>query len=507
MKTGLSGLLIALTFLVLATANSGGYRFGVSDQAFYVPAVFRHLEPGTFPRDRGLIQSQARLLVLDEIAAGTARGLGVSVESVFAAAFLVGGCVLGASLWRLAAAIGMGTWASIGFLAAMTLRHRITATGVNTFEGYFHPRILAFGLGIAALVCTLSRRPISTVAFVAAALSIHPTTGLWFAGWLAVAWMLVGQDTYGFKRMVPLWAAAVCLAAGVFVFLLLEGERMGPSWTALLASKDYVFPTSQWSAKVWGLQTAIVVLAAGLYVVRRRTGLASDAERAALFGLMALVAAFLLSLLLSASHVALAVQLQTSRVLWPVEVMATLYLTWWLCEGSFKGTKDQAHRVPSRRAPLVVGVLMVASVSRGAYIMGHEVNDRSLVRIGLARNEWTAGLLWLREHTPTDAHILADPAHAWRYGTSVRIGARRDVYFEEVKDVAMALYARDTAERALARIEALGGFEHLDAPRLEALSRRFELDYLIGERTLGTTLGLREDVWHNERYAVWQLNR
>ena len=30
-----------LLFAVLATANSGGYRYGISDQAFYVPAVVR----------------------------------------------------------------------------------------------------------------------------------------------------------------------------------------------------------------------------------------------------------------------------------------------------------------------------------------------------------------------------------------------------------------------------------------------------------------------------------
>ena len=39
MKT--AGLFI---FLVLATANSGGYRYGVSDQAYYLPAISQHLK-------------------------------------------------------------------------------------------------------------------------------------------------------------------------------------------------------------------------------------------------------------------------------------------------------------------------------------------------------------------------------------------------------------------------------------------------------------------------------
>ena len=37
----------ASLFVVLATANAGGYRYGASDQAFYIPAVMRALEPGS----------------------------------------------------------------------------------------------------------------------------------------------------------------------------------------------------------------------------------------------------------------------------------------------------------------------------------------------------------------------------------------------------------------------------------------------------------------------------
>ena len=57
------------SFAVLVTANSAGYRFGVSDQAFYVPAVERLITPSLFPRDAALIDSQARLTVSDDLIA------------------------------------------------------------------------------------------------------------------------------------------------------------------------------------------------------------------------------------------------------------------------------------------------------------------------------------------------------------------------------------------------------------------------------------------------------
>ncbi len=34
---------------------------------------------------------------------------------------------------------------------------------------------------------------------------------------------------------------------------------------------------------------------------------------------------------------------------------------------------------------------------------------------------------------------LADPGHAWKYGSSVRLAAGRDLFLEEVKDVALAV--------------------------------------------------------------------
>ena len=39
-------------FVLLATANGAGYRYGVSDQAFYIPVVARALDPARFRATR-----------------------------------------------------------------------------------------------------------------------------------------------------------------------------------------------------------------------------------------------------------------------------------------------------------------------------------------------------------------------------------------------------------------------------------------------------------------------
>jgi hypothetical protein len=75
--------LICLIFVVLATANAGGYRYGIGDQAFYEPATQLRLNPDLFPRDRALLESQARLTVIDETLAGATRLTGLDVPALF----------------------------------------------------------------------------------------------------------------------------------------------------------------------------------------------------------------------------------------------------------------------------------------------------------------------------------------------------------------------------------------------------------------------------------------
>jgi len=64
-------------FVVLATLNAGGYRYGASDQAFYIPAVEHHLDPALFPRDWPMLAAQDRLNAFTPAAGWIARTIGI----------------------------------------------------------------------------------------------------------------------------------------------------------------------------------------------------------------------------------------------------------------------------------------------------------------------------------------------------------------------------------------------------------------------------------------------
>ncbi len=205
-----------------------------------------------------------------------------------------------------------------------------------------------------------------------------------------------------------------------------------------------------------------------------------------------LVAAFLASLPLAWARVALALQLQPSRVLWAAETLALLYAVWAVSEagaprlaGPTANGRGGGGGGSTRRAWALACVLALASVGRGYYGLEVEHPERTLVRVDLQEDlPWIGVLRWVRDHTAPGAHVLADPAHAWKHGVSVRVGAERDVFLEEVKDAAIALYSRATATRVVGRTQALGVFETLDEDRARALAQEFDLDYLVSERPM-----------------------
>jgi len=70
---------------------------------------------------------------------------------------------------RIASHFSKNGWTITTVVTAMTLRHAIAKTGANTLEGYFHPRMAAFALGLFAVASVLERRAWLSVVLLAGA--------------------------------------------------------------------------------------------------------------------------------------------------------------------------------------------------------------------------------------------------------------------------------------------------------------------------------------------------
>ena len=474
-------------FVLLATANGAGYRYGVSDQAFYIPVVTRALHAADFPRDASLIDAEGRLMVLDDILAAVMKTTGVSLETLYLAGYLTSLALIWAGLVLIGTRVYRSPWATAALAAAFTLRHRIPQTSANSFEPYFHPRMLAFALGTLAVAAVLRRRSWIAVALVALCAVIHITTGLWFAVMIGVAVAVLDEQLRRLAIAGALTVGLVLAWAATLGPLRAANVTMDATWLQAVASKDSLFAT-QWPLWAWAANLGLLALLWWAYRSRQRQGVARPEDAALVWGATALVALFVVTLPWVAAGWSLVVQFQIARIFWLIDAVATVYLIAVVAD-----TGQYARRTFAVRRPMIVALLLVAiAASRGAYVMLAERPERPLFEARIADSPWQDAMLWIQQQ-PRDVHVLADPGHSWKYGTSVRVSAERDVFLEEVKDSALAIYSRDVAARVVERTNALGDFTTLTADRANDLARRYDLDYLVTTADLPLPLAYRND--------------
>jgi hypothetical protein len=514
------GFVALLPFILLATANSAGYRYGASDLAFYGPAVMRQLDPTLFPRDTPVIDAQAQLTFMDETVGAVSRLTTSNFPTLFLSLYLLTLVLLALAIGAIGESLYESRWTVLALLGALTLRHAIAKSGTNSLEGYFHPRQLAFAFGMLAVAAFLRGRLVPAALALGAAGTLHPTTTLWLGIWLATATFVAR----------PQWRAPLAIAGAALLVLATWALTYGPlagrltlmdqEWLTALGEKDYLFPLG-WPFVAWVANLGYIVLILWFYRRRKAAGLTTAAESGLVAGCMALAGTFGIAVALNAARVALAIQLQPARVFWILDVMATIYVVWALAEGKREtdgdtrvasgeqsrvasgfGRKEAGFRLPPEggshtsaagagigRSCAVAAAVATLSLIRGAYVMRVEFPKRPLFETRVP-GDWGRVAEWAQA-TPKDSGWLADPFHAARYGTSLRMAAARDVFVEGTKDAAIGMYDRRVALRTRDRLVRVRDFADLSAEAARALGVEYQLDYLVSEATLTLPLAFQ----------------
>ena len=484
----LPGLLLGLAaFILLATANGAGYRYGVSDQAAYVPLVIRAGNPAAFPRDAALLDSEGRLVVLDDALGWLGHVAGTSTESLFFGAYLASLVLVFSGVVSMGSALYPSPWLTAGLAALITLRHHIPRTSVNSLEPYFHPRVMALGLGMLAIGAFLRGRAWRATALVAVAALCHVTTALWFT-------ILIGV---GLATLDPRWRRAVGVGTLAVLAVVAWAATVGPLhavsltmddvWIEAFGDRDFLF-ANEWPLWTWIANLGLLGALWWADAVRTRRGVATPRDRALAWGATALVATFLITLPAVAAHLAIATQFQVSRVFWLVDLLVGVY-----------GIAALGERLTRRGMTVLAGVILLGSLARGGYVIGHEHAERALFQISLPSTPWLDAMRWIGRQR-LDVYVLADPGHAFKYGASVRVAAGRDVLLEDDKDAAIALYSRETAARVLERRRALVSFDSLTADAARALAARYGVNLLVTEAPLDLP-----QVYRNEQFRIYEL--
>ena len=236
---------------------------------------------------------------------------------------------------------------------------------------------------------------------------------LWFAIWLRshhrdgaapVPFLLRPR-----RRRFAAWAFTAGPLAGRLTL-------MDPAWLEALAEKEYLFPL-RWPLSAWVTNLAYIPIILLVYRRRAGLGLVSAHERGMVIGCLSLAAVFLVALALNAARVTLAIQLQPARTFWMLDFTATLYAVWALADG---GSAARLRPVAAAAA------LIVLAIARGGYVMTIEFPDRPLFEAAVP-GDWGRVAAWA-QGTPKATAWPADPMHAARDGTSLRMSAGRGVF-------------------------------------------------------------------------------
>jgi hypothetical protein len=235
-------LLAALTvfaFLIM------GYHPGLEDDAFYLAAIKRNLNPALFPHDAEFFRLQFQATIFDKLIAFSVRLSHLPLAWIvllwqLAAIFLLlHGC------WRISRrcfAEPAAQWAAVTMIAVL-LTLPLPGIAISLADQYLHPRTLATAAILAAIVAVIDRRFWMAGTLLAAAFAVHAIMASF--GISFCAFLFWNRRASSRRSSLPLpFVATLALPLG-WVF-----EPASDAWRQAAATRGFYFPT-HWHWYEW----------------------------------------------------------------------------------------------------------------------------------------------------------------------------------------------------------------------------------------------------------------
>ncbi|MGA2856939.1 MAG: glycosyltransferase family 39 protein [Candidatus Sulfotelmatobacter sp.] len=463
---GLIALLTVFAFLVM------GYHPGLEDDAFYLAAIKKNLNPSLFPHDSDFFAVQFQATIFDKLIAWSVRLTHVPLAWAaliwqFAAIFLVlHGC------WRISRRCfsdAPAQWAAVALIGAL-LTLPVSGTGINLADQYLHPRTLATAAILAALVAVLDRRLWRAGVLLAVAVSIHVIMAVF--GISLCAFLLWSQRTSFWRRQSPVSAAAVVLFPLGWMF-----DPGSDAWREAASSRSFYY-LAQWEWYEWLGVFAPLVL---LYVFRRFLRQRAAAENGALFPLVSGLLYYGVFQTLVGLAVMFPPKLERLRPFEPMRYMHLLYLFFFLMVGGLLG-----RYVLGRR--LYRWALLFLPLSAGMFYAQRQMypaTEHLELTGAVSRNAWVQAFAWIRQNTSPGSLFALDPHYVELPGEDFhgfRALAERSVLADYVKDGGMAARVPRLAPRWVKEVAAQTGWRNFQAADFQRLKNEFGVTWVILSR-------------------------
>jgi hypothetical protein len=479
---------ILLSFLSLGSLLLEGYHPGVEDDAVYLSAIRRRLDPALYPHDFRWFTIQMQASIFDRMVAWWVRLTHIPVAwtellgQCAAAFFMLWACL---ALSRRCFPTLAGRWAAVA-LVGVLLTLPVAGTALYLFDQYLHPRAIATDLVLFAVLAVLDRRGLVAALLLIAAVMMHPIMGVLGVSYCVILWIAGLRARRRINRPVP--AMAAFAAAPLWIF-----EGPSSAWREALNTRNYYF-LGRWTWYEWLGAIAPVLI---LWAIARYARRTNRPAMACLAGAASFYAVFQLAV---ACIVLLTPALVRLTPMQPMRYLHLVYLFMALLGGGLIGEKLlQGHvwRWVALFLPLGTGMFLAQRALFPA-------TEHLELPARVSGNPWLRAFAWVRSNTPTDAYFALDPYYMQAPGEdyhSFRALAERSELADAVKDAAVATQVPDLAPLWVTQTEAVAGWQHFHKQDFLRLHAQFGVNWILVRRPVE---GL-DCPYTNETVAVCRL--
>jgi hypothetical protein len=462
-----------------------GYHPGLEDDAFYLAAIKRNLNPSLFPHDAEFFRLQFQATIFDKLIALSVRLTHLSVAwtsllwQIAAIFLLLHGC------WRISRRFfsqPAPQWAAVTTIAAL-LTLPVSGTAINLADQYLHPRTLATAAILAAIVAVLDRRLWIAGVLLAVAFAVHAimaSFGISFCAFLFWSLRRSGAGTPSACSPVERSSTGAPLGTGAFGLFALAiplgwiFEPASDAWRQAASTRTFYF-LARWHWYEWlGVFAPIVLLYALLIMLRRRRGGDSTALRPLVtsliyYGIFQTIVGLVIMLPPS---------LERLRPFEPMRYLHLLYLLFFVILGGLLGRYVLGHRVYR-------WALMFVPLGAGMFYAQRQMfpaTEQVELPGRESRNAWLQAFAWIRQNTPVDSLFALDPHYVELPDEDYhgfRSLAERSALADYDKDAGMAARVPRLAPRWLKEVNAQSGWQSFQAADFDRLRNDFGVSWVI----------------------------
>jgi hypothetical protein len=462
--------LAAVAGLTIIAVVIMGYHPGLEDDAFYLAAIKRHLNPALFPHDSEYFRVHFQATIFDKAVALSVRILHLPLAWVVLAwqlgaiFFVLLGC------WRLSRRCFTrreAHWGSVALVAAL-LSMPLPGVAILLGDQYLHPRTIATAAILAAIVAVIDRKLWLAGFFLAIAFCFHAIAACFGISFCAIlTWNLPRERFH-----VPLAVSGLLLPLG-WLF-----EPASDAWRQAAATRGFYY-LGNWHWYEWLGVVAPLLLVFGFHRMLSHRLLTET--QSALRPVVAAVLYFGTFQMLAGLAIMLPPAIERLRPFEPMRYLHLLYLLFFLIAGGLLGSyvlDRRAYRWLLLFIPLGAGMFYA---QREMYAAWPHL-ELPFVTSG---NAWLRAFGWIRQHTPVDSYFATDPHYATLPGEGYhgfRALAERSVLADVEKDAGMVARVPNLAPRWLKEVTARKNWRAFQAEDFSRLRQEFEVDWVVLSR-------------------------